>query len=353
MRQRRWREDDTSGILPARDAPSPVITRRFPCLPERTYASHEPPAMTTINWFPGHMHKARKDIAAVMPQMDVIIEVIDARIPFSSENPLVPELRRSKPLIKLLNKADLADPAVTALWIAHIEKESGVKAVPVVGSNPAQIRQLPRVCRSMLSSSKREVRAMIMGIPNVGKSTIINTLAGRPIAKTGNEAGVTRAQQKIRLGNGLLLTDTPGFLWPKLNPPSCGYRLAITGALKDSAYDYSDIGLYAAEYLLKTYAAGIQGRYGLKELPDTDLGLLEAIGMRRGFRVKGGGVDVPRAAALLITELRAGLLGPVSHETPEMAVKETEEARIADAEKAREKKERDRMRKLRAKKNRR
>ncbi|MCO4762959.1 MAG: ribosome biogenesis GTPase YlqF [Myxococcales bacterium] len=309
--------------------------------------------MTTINWFPGHMHKARKDIAAVMPHMDVIIEVIDARIPFSSENPLVPDLRGSKPLIKLLNKDDLADPEVTALWVAHIEQESGVRALPVVGSNPDDIRRLARVCRSFFGDSRRDIRTMIMGIPNVGKSTIINTLAGRVIAKTGNEAGVTKAQQNIRLRNGILLTDTPGFLWPKLNPPSCGYRLAITGALKDSAYDYTDIGLYAAEYLLKSYPEGIMSRYNIDELPESDVELLEAIGARRGFKVKGGGINVPRAAALLITELRAGLLGPISHETPAMALKEEQQAKIDEAEKARLKKERDRMRKLRAKKNRR
>lgn len=309
--------------------------------------------MSTINWFPGHMHKARKDIAAVMPQMDVIIEVIDARIPFSSENPLVPDLRGSKPLIKLLNKADLADPDVTVLWVAHIEQESGVRALPVVGTDPSQIRRLTSVCRSLVSSQRREVRAMIMGIPNVGKSTIINTLAGREIAKTGNEAGVTKSQQKIRLRNGILLTDTPGFLWPKLNPPSCGYRLAITGALKDSAYDYTDIALFAADYLLQAYPEGLKRRYKLQELPESDLGLLEAIGAKRGCKVRGGQIDVPRAAALLITELRTGLLGPISHETPAMALREEQQAKLDEAEKARQKAERDRMRKLRARKNRR
>ena len=307
----------------------------------------------TINWFPGHMHKARKDIASVMPHMDVIVEVIDARIPFSSENPLVPALRGEKPLIKLLNKADLADPEVTALWVAHIEQESGVKALPVTGSNSDHVRKLFRVCRSMVSDQRREVRAMIMGIPNVGKSTIINTLAGRVIAKTGNEAGVTKAQQNIKLGNGILLTDTPGFLWPKLNPPSCGYRLAITGALKDTAFDYDDIALYAADYLLRSYPEALKMRYKLQELPDTDLALLEAIGRKRGCTVKGGGVDLPRAAALLITELRGGLLGLISLETPDMTLKEEQQAKLDEAQKAREKAEHDRARKLRTKKNRR
>jgi len=310
----------------------------------------------SINWFPGHMHKARKEIAEVMPHMDIIIEVIDARIPFSSENPLIPSLRGDKPLIRLLNKADLADPEITALWVEKMEQESGVKALPVSQQQPEQIRQLLQVCTSMVSARQREVRparALIMGIPNVGKSTIINTLTGRVIAKTGNEAGVTKAQQKIKLENGFLLTDTPGFLWPKLNPPSCGYRLAITGAIKDTVFDYADIALYAGEYLLKTYPDALKGRYKIEELPETDLELLDAIGKHRGCTRKGGGVDIQKVASILITELRAGLLGRISYETPEMTQKEVEDARISDELKAKEKEEKDRIRRLKTRKNRR
>lgn len=312
--------------------------------------------MTTINWFPGHMHKARKEIAEVMPHVDVIIEVIDARIPFSSENPLVPSLRGEKPLIKLLNKADLADPHITQLWVDKIEQERGVKALPVTQQRPEQIRQLLNAATSMVSERQRDIRparAMIMGIPNVGKSTIINTLAGRVIAKTGNEAGVTKAQQKIKLENGILLTDTPGFLWPKLTPPSCGYRLAITGAIKDTVFDYADIALYAADYLKWAYPQAVMQRYSLSELPETDLEILEAIGRARGCARKGGGVDIQKVSSLLITELRAGLLGPISWETPPMTEKEVEDARIEDERKAREKEEQDRIRRLKTKKNRR
>ena len=144
----------------------------------------------SINWFPGHMHKARKEIAEVMPQVDVIIEMLDARIPFSSENPLVPELRGETPVIKVLNKADLADPEITALWVAHMEQEKGIKALPLTQQEPEKIKALLTLCHEMLPERNfelRGVRAMIMGIPNVGKSTLINTLAGRIIAKTGNE----------------------------------------------------------------------------------------------------------------------------------------------------------------------
>jgi len=312
--------------------------------------------MNTINWFPGHMHKARKDIAEVMPHVDVIIEVIDARLPFSSENPLVPALRGEKPLIKLLNKADLADPATTQRWVEHLEQERGVKALPVSQQRPEQIRNLLQLVTSLVSERQREVRparAMIMGIPNVGKSTIINTLAGRVIAKTGNEAGVTKAQQKIKLENGILLTDTPGFLWPKLSPPSCGYRLAITGAIKDTVFDYADIALYAADYLKWAYPDALKQRYQLKELPETDLEILDAIGRQRGCTRKGGGVEIQKVAALLITELRAGTLGPISWETPEMTTREVEDARIEDERRAKEKEEQDRIRKLKTKKNRR
>ena len=312
--------------------------------------------MSTINWFPGHMHKARKEIAEVMPHVDVVIEVIDARIPFSSENPLVPSLRGDTPMIKLLNKADLADPAITALWIEKMEQEAGVKALPVSQQRPDQIRNLLNVCTSLVSDRQREVRparAMIMGIPNVGKSTIINTLAGRIIAKTGNEAGVTKAQQKIKLENGILLTDTPGFLWPKLSPPSCGYRLAITGAIKDTVFDYADIALYAAEYLLKAYPDALKKRYGLDELPESDLELLDVIGIKRGCTRKGGGVEIQKVSSILITELRAGLLGPISWETPEMTQLEVATAKADDEKKRIEKEEADRIRRLKTKKNRR
>lgn len=310
----------------------------------------------SINWFPGHMHKARKDIAEVMPQVDVIIEVIDARIPFSSENPLVPSLRGDTPCIKLLNKADLADPDITALWVAEMEKTSGIKAIPVSQQQPDQIRQLVHVCESLLphrNLALRPARAMIMGIPNVGKSTIINTLVGRVVAKTGNEAGITKSQQKIKLENGILLTDTPGFLWPKLTPPTCGYRLAITGAIKETAFDYGDIALFAAEYLLTAYPERVKARYNIEELPETDIELLETIGRKRGCSSKGGGVDIQKTSSLLINELRQGMLGKITFETPDMTAKEVIKAKEADEKKRIEKEEADRIRKLKTKKNRR
>ena len=311
--------------------------------------------MSSINWFPGHMHKARKEIAEIMPQVDVIIEVLDARIPYSSENPMIPALRGDKPCIKLLNKADLADPVLTEQWIAELEKTQSISALPVSQKHPEQIRQLLPLCHTLATgkgSTLHEVRALIMGIPNVGKSTLINTLAGRVIAKTGNEAGVTKSQQKIRLDGGVLLTDTPGFLWPRLSPPECGYRLAATGAIKDTVFDYVDVALFVAEYLLKAYPDALHTRYQLQALPETDLELLEAIGRQRGSMRKGGGVELQKVGALLVTELRAGLLGPITLETPEMTQAEEIHAKAADEAKAKAKEEEKLMRRQRARKNR-
>ncbi|KKO49174.1 GTPase [Arsukibacterium sp. MJ3] len=302
----------------------------------------------SINWFPGHMHKARKEIAEVMPQVDIIIEMLDARIPFSSENPLVPQLRGNTPCIKVLNKADLADPVLTAVWVAHFEQQSGVRAIPISQQHPEQIRALLTLCNEMLPERNldiRPARAMIMGIPNVGKSTLINTLAGRTIAKTGNEAGVTKMQQRIRLDNNVILTDTPGFLWPKLSPPTCGYRLAVTGAIKDTVFEYADIALFAADYLLQVYPDAVMQRFDLTEQPENDLALLDAIGIRRGCMRKGGIVDLEKAGTILITELRAGNLGPLTLETPDMVSQEQIDAKAAEATKAQDKAEREAERK--------
>lgn len=307
----------------------------------------------SINWFPGHMHKARKEIAEVMPQVDIIIEMLDARIPFSSENPLVPELRGDTPVIKVLNKADLADPKITELWVKKFGEEKGIQAIPISQQNPDHIKSLLSLCNDMLPERNLEIRgarAMIMGIPNVGKSTLINTLAGRTIAKTGNEAGVTKVQQRIKLENNVILTDTPGFLWPKLTPASCGYRLAVTGAIKDTAFDYADIAIFAADYLLKAYPEQVMARYQLTEQPENDVDLLDAIGERRGCMRKGGVVDLQKAGAILITELRGGLFGPISLETPDMVTVEVVDAKLEEAKKAAEKAERDKIRQKKAQK---
>ncbi|MFV7759626.1 ribosome biogenesis GTPase YlqF [Shewanella algae] len=283
-----------------------------------------------IQWYPGHMHKARKEIEEVMPQIDLVIEVLDARIPYSSENPMVAKLRQDKPCIKLLNKSDLADPEITNRWIEYLEQEQGVRAQAITTLQPAMVRKIPELCRKLVPVSEgalKDIRTMIMGIPNVGKSTIINTLAGRVIAKTGNEPAVTKAQQRINLKNGIVLSDTPGILWPKVDNEASGYRLAVTGAIKDTAMEYEDVALFAAAYFLHAYPEAMIERYKLTSLPATDIELLEEIGRRRGALRSGGHIDLHKASELLLHEFRSGKIGQLSLETPEMA--QAEEVEVA------------------------
>lgn len=269
----------------------------------------------SIQWFPGHMSTARKEIRRAMPEMDLVIEVLDARIPFSSENPLVVELRGATPCIRILNKCDLADSAVTAQWLARLDTP-GVRAFPHHQRQGGLLATVMGHARSLVAERPRAMAAMIVGIPNVGKSTVINTLAGRSIAKTANKPAITQRQQRVAVGTDLVLFDTPGFLWPKLTPEVCGYRLAVTGAISDRVVDQQDLAAFAARFLADRYPRAVAAFYGLAEVPTAELQLLEAIGRRRGFLQKGGVVDLQRAAERLLQDLRAGSLGPMSLETP-------------------------------------
>lgn len=310
----------------------------------------------TIQWFPGHMHKARKEIEEVIPQVDVIIEVLDARIPFSSENPLISQLRNDKPCVKVLNKRDLADPEVTKLWIEHLEKEKGVKAIAITTNNPNEVQQITELCRKLAPHREdigKNIRTMIMGIPNVGKSTIINVLAGRTIAVTGNQPAVTRRQQRINLQNGIVLSDTPGILWPKVENPHSGFRLAATGAVKDTAMEYDEVAFYTVEYLAKQYPEKLIQRYQLDELPESDVELMEAIGAKRGALRSGGRVDLHKASEILLHELRSGTLGELTLELPEMITKELVEVELEAAKKAEEKAKKKEERRKRYLKNKR
>ncbi|MDP4548354.1 MAG: ribosome biogenesis GTPase YlqF [Marinobacter sp.] len=291
-----------------------------------------------INWFPGHMHKARKEIKKVMPQMDLIIEVVDARLPFSSENPLVPSLRGDTPLIKVLNKRDLADPEITDQWLEWLEQERGVRAITLTHNQRQEALNILKLAEEMTPGHDRQksaLRVMILGIPNVGKSTLINTLAGRPAAKTGNEPAVTRAQQAIKLPDNVLLYDTPGFLWPKLSPEQCGYRLAVSGAIRSAVLDFEDVAMFEADYLVDSYPELAMSRYGLDERPQDGLALMDAIAAKRRFLGRGGVPDLHKVSEVLINEFRAGTIGRISLETPAMVEKELEEARaLAEAEAA-------------------
>ena len=285
-----------------------------------------------INWFPGHMHKARKEIKKVMPQMDLIIEVLDARLPFSSENPLVPALRGDTPVIKVLNKRDLADPDITAQWQAWLEKERGLRAITMTHNQRSEALDILRLADEMTPGHDRQksaLRVMILGIPNVGKSTLINTLAGRPVAKTGNEPAVTRAQQAIKLPDNVLLYDTPGFLWPKLSPEACGYRLAISGAIRSAVIEFEDVALFAADYLLENYTEQVLARYGLDERPEDGLALMDGIAAKRRFFRRGGIPDLHKVSEVLLNEFRSGKLGRMSLETPALIEQETAEAQVS------------------------
>ena len=270
-----------------------------------------------IQWFPGHMAAARREIGAAMSRIDLVVEVLDARIPFSSGNPLVAELRGDRPCIQILNKEDLADPTATADWLAHIETRDGVTALSHQQNKPALNRRLlDRVRATGVRRAERPLAAMILGIPNVGKSTLINALSGRAVAKTGNKPAVTRHQQRVKVGKELVLWDTPGFLWPKLSPPVCGYRLAATGAISDRVVDPQGVACFVARFLVERYPDRLSACYGLATLPEGDEALLEAIGRRRGCLRKGGVVDLDRAATALLRDLGAGGLGRISLETP-------------------------------------
>ena len=292
-----------------------------------------------IHWYPGHMHKARKDMVKALPKVDLVIEVLDARIPFSSENPVIESLRTkngyTKPCIKLLNKSDLADDSITQAWCENFEKRGNMKALPMMATQTGHVKPLIAACRQLFPNRKdKPIHAMIMGIPNVGKSTLINALAGKLIAKTGNEPAITKNQQRIDLGNGIVLWDTPGILWPKIHNENSGYRLACIGSIKDTAMDYDDVGFYLVEYLLTAYPEYLKERYEITTLPDTPLEFLEHIGARRGCLGAGGRVDLVKISTILINELRNGTLGRISLETPDMIAAEMIEVERILKEKA-------------------
>ncbi|MEL7497155.1 MAG: ribosome biogenesis GTPase YlqF [Planctomycetota bacterium] len=300
-----------------------------------------------IQWFPGHMHKARVQMQETIPKVDLVIEVLDARIPYSSENPMLAELRGNKPCLKILNKSDLADPAMTKVWLKYFESQQGIRARSTTTEDHKSIRQLVTLCNQMLPHKQdgSTITTMIAGIPNVGKSTIINMLAGRKVAKTGNEPAVTKGQQRINIGDGVTLLDTPGVLWPNVENIASGNRLAAIGSVKETAMDYADVAFYISGFVIQQYFDRLQDRYGLETRPADATELIEAIGRRRGCLGKAGVVDIDRASKIFVTELRAGTLGPMTLESPEMMVLEKLETEKRVAEKAAAKEQNQRQRK--------
>jgi ribosome biogenesis GTPase A len=266
------------------------------------------------------MKRARDEITEAMGRIDVVIEMLDARLPASSRNPVLDELRRNKPCIRLLNKSDLADPIVTALWIEAMETDKTIRAISVEAHDAALARSLPALCRErVLIPLKRPVRVMVVGIPNVGKSTLINTLVGRRIAKVGNQPAITRHPQTVQISVGqetMDVLDTPGILWPNLENKKGAYRLAAGGAIRDTAMDYEDVAAFTGAFLLDRYPEALMARYAFKQLPDSAQDLLDAVGRKRGCLIRGGRVDLHKAALALMIDLRSGKIGRISLEEP-------------------------------------
>ena len=293
----------------------------------------------SIQWFPGHMNTTRQQLGELMPRTDVVVELLDARLPGSSSNPLLDELRRDVPgkgpdgrpgdvpCITLLTKDDLADPEVTARWRDDFHNRRGVQTLAVNLSDKRATKNLPKLIRRLAPKrveKNKPVRVTIVGIPNVGKSTLVTALRGKQVARTGDEPAVTKGPQEIKLDRDIVLTDTPGILWPKFDDEAIGLTLAISGAIKDTATDYDLLGPHAAQLLLERYPHRLIERYKIKDpadLPDVDdpkapYTLLELIGRKRGCIVAGGEVEITRASELLLRELRGGKLGRVSLEVP-------------------------------------
>jgi len=289
-----------------------------------------------IHWYPGHMNKASHEMKAVIKDTDIIIELLDARLPYSSQNPTIKDLSIDKPCIKILSKSDLADPIITQAWQSHFENVESVKTIATTKDARYKAEKVLYLCQKLSPKSLRSTRtmvAMITGIPNVGKSTLINALTGRKIAKTGNEPAITKGQQRIKLNEEVTLLDTPGILWPKIHNENSGYRLAISGAIKDTAMSIEDVAFYLSQYLLENYADLLVHILGLDTLPQNDLDLLEALGKKRGCLRKGGQVDLEKVSSVLVNEFRTGKLGRISLETPSMIPAEEEKVIRAQEEK--------------------
>ncbi len=278
--------------------------------------------MSSIQWFPGHMNAARKKAAETMRTTDLVIEVLDARIPLASCNPMVEELRlfRQRPSLKILNKSDLADPNVTKEWISFFEKDEKTKAIAVNTRNPSDVAKIPKLCQEIVPNrgeASKPLRMMIMGIANVGKSTLMNMLLKRRVAAVGDVPAVTKSQQCLYLNKGMILTDTPGMLWPKIQYPSDGLMLAASHAVGVNAFIEEEVAVYLAEVLLDRYPELLVQRYKIDVEKTDGFGLIENIAQKRGFKIRGGDFDIEKTAQVFLNDYRSGALGRISLETPE------------------------------------
>jgi len=301
-----------------------------------------------VQWFPGHMHATRKAMLERIKGIDVLIEMLDARLPGSSANPMLAQITEGKPTLKVLNKQDLADPARTEQWLAHYNGLPDTRAIGLDAGMAAPARAIIRACFELApqrGGMVKPMRVLIGGIPNVGKSTLINTLVGKRAAKTGDEAGVTKQEQRIALADDFYLYDTPGMLWPKIIVPQSGYHLAASGAVGRNAYDEEEVALELLKPLRSVYPAQLEARFRWGWPPEAiaakkDDELLEAIGRKRGALLPGGRLNTQKAAEILLTDFRSGALGRITLETPGEYALWLQAALQAEAELAAERKAR-------------
>ncbi|NLJ88162.1 MAG: ribosome biogenesis GTPase YlqF [Epulopiscium sp.] len=280
-----------------------------------------------IQWYPGHMSKARKLILENLKLVDIVIEILDARIPYSSKNPDIDKLAAGKKRIIVMNKSDLADSKITSLWINYFNEQgySAIEANSINGKGVLQVEKLAReLLKEKIERDKnrgrifRPIRAMVVGIPNVGKSTFINKLVGKSSAKTGDRPGVTKGKQWIKIKKDFELLDTPGILWPKFEDKKVGLNLAYIGSIRQEILDNYNLSLELLDLLANRFPDSLKERYKLTDIESkTPTELLTEIGQKRGFLVKGGEVDYSRTSLMILDELRAGKLGYISLESPE------------------------------------
>jgi len=279
----------------------------------------------SIQWFPGHMTSARKKAGETLAMADVVVEVLDARLPEASSNPMIHELRafRQRPCLKLLNKADMADPEVTKAWLAYFEKQPGVKAVAISCKKASDVARIPGLAQKLAphrNDAVKPLRLMIMGVPNVGKSTLMNALVKKKVAAVGDQPAVTKSQQRIDISSRLTIYDTPGMLWPRIAHPIDGLMLAASHAVGVNAYIDIEVATFLAGFLLEHYPALLTARYGFATAGLDAVGVIEAVAKRRGCLMKGRGgeLDLEKASGLLLTDYRSSALGRISLETPEL-----------------------------------
>ena len=295
-----------------------------------------------IQWFPGHMHLTKKAITERIKETDVVIELLDARLPGSSANPMLAELTAGKPALKVLNKQDLADPERTVEWLAHYNALKDTQALGLDASISTPAQAIIRACHELAptrGSMSKPMRVLICGIPNVGKSTLINTMTGKRATKTGDEAGITKLEQRIKLADGFYLFDTPGVLWPRIIVAQSGYNLAASGAIGRNAFDEEEVALEMLDYLRQHYAANVEARYNLTGVADMkDDEVLAAIGRRRGALQSGNRVNMQKAAEVAIYDFRAAVMGRITLETPAEFAQWLAAGQLVDAQRQERKK---------------